>query len=655
MTTVPYHRDRSGRVNTVYGYSWAEIVQLTVARVRDAGPLISAMAAVRDRYNAEWVLPGFEDDPEGGGLAPMLIADAIDNLGMLAAQVDPTIDVPAIDPSKASGMRSLEYANVRRKMITATHYSSAFDVGRGRAYRHLAGYATFSLVVVPDFRCDEMRVQVRNPLATYCEPHDAEDLSPPGWVCFVYGKSAQWVRNQYPATRQEQGGPIPRTTYAGSELILWDLAEWWDGESNVIGLIGPRTRVADTTVTMDRVLGSSMELQRLPNRFGMVPAVCPSQVTLDRVMSAVHRIVGSADLMAKFRALDLMAAERSIFPDRFIVGANGQAPRMVAGQWLDGRTGETNLIMDATSVGNLHNTVDPSGPQAADRLEGEARRHAGMVPQMQGQSSGALRTGRAIDSLYGTAVDPRAAEFHRIMQHALVPINKAILAGYKGYFGDRKFSMFSGRSGDGNVSFTPNTHVEVIKGATYDAYDKEMDPEILSLDNAVVYPIPGADVLNTTMALGQLIAMKAISRQTMRRMHPWVPDYEAVEREIMVETLEEGLSQALIMRFQSGIPPEDAAKVIEILRKTGDIVQATQEAQKLAEARQAKAAQPALPDQTASPDQMPGLANPGEGAEQLPAEVAPPNQSQMNLKSLDMALKQRPPTNAGQIPTGVGG
>lgn len=634
---------------TTYGPTWNQILSLTVARIRDSGPLIQAMGEVRDRYNAEWVLPGFEDY---GALSPMIVADAVDSLGMMAAQVDPSMDVPPIDGSRDTGVRSHEYANIRRKILVGTHYKSAFDVGRGRAYRHLAGYATFALAVVPDFRHEHMRIQVRNPLSTYCEPHDPEDLTPPGWIAFVYGKSAQWIRSAFPETQQERGGPIPQTTYTGSAEILWNLVEFWDGDCMVTGLLGPRYDVANAATSTEKLASQGRELRRLPNRFGHTPAIMPSQVTLDRVMSAVHRITGSADLMAKFRALDLMAAERSIYPDRYILANTGQAPRLVAGAWQDGLSGETNIVVDAQAVGNLHNTPDPAGTQAHDRLEGEARRHAGLVPQMQGGSPGSLRTGRAIDSLYGTAVDPRAAEFHRIMGHALISINKSILTGYKRYWGSKQFSMYSGRAGDTIVTFTPDTHIEIVKAAVLDDNGAELECEQLAVDNAVIYPIPGADVMNTTMAIGQLISMKAISLQAMRRMHPWIPDAEAVEREILVETMESALAMSLTQRMAQGIPPADAAKIVELIRKTGDIVAATTLADKLASDRQAAQAPPPGPDQGAAPEAMPGLANPGEGAESLPPAVAPPNQSQMNLKSLDIALKQRPPAGGG-IPVGL--
>lgn len=634
---VPYTAKRE---STGYGTPWEQIAAIVYGQMRGSGPLIAAMVDVRDRYNAEWVLPGFE---EFGDLAPMVVADAIDNLGMLAAQVDPALHVPAIEPMKVRGRRSQEYASVRRKMIAATYRASAFDVGRGRAYRHFFGYATYSLLCAPDFENEHMRIQVADPLGTFAEPKDPEDLTPPRYYSRVYGKSASWLRDNYPDSRIERGGPVSKQAAFLSSDVIWDCVEWWDADCRVIGILGPRSDL-QSSKSIDVLVRGGTELYRMPNRIGFTPAVCPTQVTLDRILSAVHRIIGSADLMAKFRALDLMGAEKAVIPDTYIIGSQpGTAPRLVAGRWIDGREGDVNYVYDANAVGQLRSTPDPSGKIAHDRIEGEAKRHVGLVPQMQGETYGALRTGRGIDALMGAASDPRAAEAHRLMSHALGTLNRAVLAGYKAYWGRRQFSMFSGWQGDAVVRFTPDEHVEVLEKA--EVIDGEVvRAEKLALDNAVTYPIPGADVFNTTMALGQLRAMHALPLRVLRRMHPWIPDADLAEREQLVEDFELGMQAALLERFKMGIPPSDQAKIVAILRESGDIVAATELADRLASERQAAEPEPPPEGMALSPDNMPGLAGPGEGAETMtapepPPDVAGPTPSQANLRRLALALK----------------
>lgn len=644
-TVAPYHRGTKLGW-TEYGSAWSSIVNITLSHMRSGGALVQSMIEVRDRYNAEWVLPGFE---ELGDLSPMIVADAVDNLGMIAAQVDPALYCPPLEGMKPTGIRSVEYANVRQKMLGATYHASGFDVSRGRFYRHLAGYATATLHVKPDFEAEHMRLHVRDPLTTYIEPKDPEDLTPPSYGCFVYGKSATWLRKNYPMLQSENGGPISRHEGYGTGEALWDVVEWWDPECMVFGVIGPR-RDSNGIKIIDGSQ-SAREIYRVPNRFGFVPIICPTQVTMDRIQSAVFRIIGSSDLMSRFRALDVLASEKAVYPDRYVIGREGMTPRLVAGRWIDGREGDSNLVVDATAIGELRGTPDPSGKIAHDRLEGEAKRHVGLTGQMQGDGSNALRTGRALDSMAGTSIDPRAAEFHRIGQHAFAQANRAILAGYKGYFGDKKFVMFTGWSGDSVVEFTPDLHVEItVKRETEETpADHPSKWDKLALDNTVEYPIPGADVVNTTMALAQLRSAQAISLDTFQRKHPWIKDASMEQRKQLVEAMERGLWESMAQRM---MPPEaggtmhplDAALVVKKIRETGDIVEAIELADELVSKRQAAMAPPPEADAVASLDDTSGLGGAGERGNMIPPppEEMQPLDAQTGLATLTRALRTQP-------------
>lgn len=648
--TAPYHKGLQ-QGSTEYGTPWEKIVSIVLAHMRSSGKLVKSMIDVRDRYNAEWVLPGFEDL---GDLSPMIVADAIDNLGMSAAQVDPAIYCPPIDEWQQNGPGSIEYATYRRKAIAYTWDKSAFDVARGRFYRHLAGYATSSIIAKPDYEAEMMRVVVRDPLTTYCEPKDPEDLTPPAYGAFVYGQSASSLRSQYPFLMKENGGPIDKQNNWQTGDVLWNVVEWWDADCMVLGVIGPR--VDNFGPRAVEQVPSARMLFRTPNRMGFCPIVCPTQVTLDRIQSAVFQIIGSSDLMARLRALDVLASEKAIYPDRYVIGREGMTPRLVAGRWIDGREGDTNLVVDATLIGELRGTPDPSGKIAHDRVEGEAKRHVGLTGPMQGDASNPLRTGRALAEMGGYSVDPRMAELHKIGQHAFVGINRAILAGWKGCFGGKKFSMYSGWQGDSKFTFEPDKHIEITKEEQFD-YDESLDlgtpnanglsyePEQLDLENAVLYPIPGADIVNTTMALSQLRAGGAMSLKTFRRRHPWIPDAELEEREFTLEQLEAGLLQSLMMRMgpQGGMAPMDAAQVVEEYRKSGDVVAATKKADELAAKRQAEQAPPPEPGQVAPPETQPGLGVEGEGrAMQPPAQEFQALPPQVNLSRLTRALRTKP-------------
>lgn len=289
---------------------------------------------------------------------------------------------------------------------------------------------------------------------------------------------------------------------------------------------------------------------------------------------------------------------------------------IVGGEWKDGREGEVNVLLDAEAIGELRSTPDPSTNIAIDRLERNARISTGTVPQIGGETYGALRTGRGIDSLMGAALDPRIQEMQEIMEANLPHLNECIFATYEGYFGNKQFSMFTGYAGDfGQVEFTPNEHFETH-------------------DNVVSYSIPGADIQGTTIQLGQLLSMKGISLRTFRTKHPFIEDAEAEGRRVDEEQLEEAVLAAIQQQALSGQLPVVYVSKIEKHRKKGlDIFEAIEKAD--AEIRQEQAAIAPAPEEgmAMAPEQAQGLAAGPEGmapeGATAPAEFSPEAAAQL--------------------------
>ncbi|SVC62420.1 uncharacterized protein METZ01_LOCUS315274, partial [marine metagenome] len=274
-----------------------------------------------------------------------------------------------------------------------------------------------------------------------------------------------------------------------------------------------------------------------------------------------------------------------------IIGRSGQVPMIVGGEWKDGREGQVNVLLDAEQIGELRSAPDPSTNIAIDRLERNARISTGTVPQIGGETYGALRTGRGIDSLMGAALDPRIQEMQEIMEAHLPFLNECILASYKGYFGGKKFSMFTGYAGDfGQVDFTPNEHFEIF-------------------DNVVSHSIPGADIQGTTIQLGQLLSMKGISLRTFRTKHPFIEDPEMEGRRVDEEQLEEAVMAAIQQQALSGQLPVVYVSKIEKHRKKGlDIFQAIEKADAEVRAEQAAVAPTPEEGMAMAPEQAMGLA-----------------------------------------------
>ena len=579
------------------------------------------MIEVKRRYNGDYVvpLPNLEDAPELPPLTPSLIADAIDHTAMRASSVMPMIFCPALDPGKETGTKSRARAAVRRKALASTYHYSRMKLLLRRAYRHMSGYATASLLVMPDFKAERPRIVLRDPLTSYPEPKAPEDYSEHQNVAFVYRKSAAWLRERYPKTRDMIQGSV-------AEMYkMWDCVEWIDEDEIVLGVMGPAMDQVDYGPDIPN--RGQCELARYPNRAGMVPAVIPARVTMDRIASQVGHLIGTTDLMAKLMALDIIATEKSIWPDRYIVGRQNGMPQVVGGRWKGGETGEPNILQDVESVGELRSAPDPNNKNTMDRLERNFRVSAGLVPAMGGETYGSLRTGKGIDSMMDVSVQGRVQELQEIMEGHLPELNHGIFSVYEGYWPDRKFVHFSGWPGDvGHVEFVPERDLAETH------------------DNVVSYAVPGADVQGLTVALGQLRGAKAISAATFRSLHPWIGDPEGENQRVLEEDLEEALRVSLLERAASGgIPPEDMATIEQFIKDGDDIVQAVIKANRIAQERQATEAAPPDPSlgQVAPPGAQPGLANPGEGQEQPEPQPAiePPQPSQQNLRQLLLALR----------------
>ncbi len=339
---------------------------------------------------------------------------------------------------------------------------------------------------------------------------------------------------------------------------------------------------------------------------GLVPAVAPRRLTLERIGGQMDQMVGMVDWMGRLMALDIIAAERATFPDLVALGADGRPPELVGGDWADGRTGRINQVV-GQDVKVLRTDPSMMSGQMLDRLERSGRFSGGIPAVTGGEMSGAIRSGRVVDSMASFSIDPRIAELQLIMARALTELNHVVGAVERGCFSTRKLVVFSGLPGDrGHVEYTPS---EVFAESTH---------------SVVTYPMPGVDISTISVAAAQISGAGLASKRTARRLHPYIDDPEAEEYSIDQERLGEALLVSLQEGAQQGtLPYEDLARILELRRDGKDLVEATIQAQKEAQARQAKQAPPAPEGMALPPEMMPGMSMPGAGSEGQPPETAP--------------------------------
>lgn len=580
--------------------SWEEIRELSKdLQTRRTGVLMY-MQEIKRHYEAEWVipLPDVKDEPSMAQFTPSLITDTIDGLGMRAASISPTTYCPPVKNT----MSSQKKAMTRRKIINATYHDQHWKVKRRRYYRHLCAYDTAALFVEPDFKTGRVRLNVRDPLFTYPEPVSADLVRPPEYVAFITRHSGSALRNMYPKVREEQGGPI--AAQSGEEE--WDIVEWVDHDQIHFGLLGPRMmegKHISATYVQSQDIGSGpwMSLGMTVNRAGVCLAVTPQEISLHSVGTRLNALLGNVEMQSKLMAMEVLAQQKAIFPDMFVTSNPNETPRILGGQWKDGTTGEINLLQGVGQVGQMNQTPDVRTQNMIDRLERNTRVSGGLNPQMGGESFGSLRTGRALDQMMASSVDPRIMELHEVTEAWMPAVNSAILATYKGYFENQKYEVFSGWHGDkGLVEFTPGEDIE-------------------NFENVVEYSVPGADTIQQTQILGSLLGAKVISTDTFQHEHPWIDDAEHEQEKILREDLHKAMIAAVQEQIASGqMPMSIAASLIDKVQNKGKTLpEALTEIDEEIRAQQAEAAAAAQQEAEANPMAQLGLAaGPGAAAPQ---------------------------------------
>jgi hypothetical protein len=90
------------------------------------------------------------------------------------------------------------------------------------------------------------------------------------------------------------------------------------------------------------------ELERTANRAGVCTAVVPGRITLDRLQGQFDGMIGKYIRQARLDALELRAIEEGIYPRQWLVGRQGELPRVV--KMANGRKGVVGVTTAATST-----------------------------------------------------------------------------------------------------------------------------------------------------------------------------------------------------------------------------------------------------------------------------------------------------------------
>lgn len=599
--------------------TWQEITAEFRLRKQAMGKMHERMRSLSEIYDGDVVVPLPEMDRGEKAAVANLVQSGLDQLSMRIASTMPDVfyypDVPGQRKSEA-------FARTRKMATLGWWYETGLKQKMRRRARWFVGYGMAPVVVRPNADREMPWWHLRDPLGTYPPPGlDPDCIEPPDCI-FSFKRSLTWLRHTFPQTGALYLGEAPRAE------DTFEMVEYVDKDVFVLGVIAPAQAERGGWEPGARGGGgglSDMELLRIPNRIDMCPVVIPKRITLGQTMGQFDNAMGQYHWQARLMALDLIAIEKGIFPDTYLISRPNEIAAFVDGPY-DGRSGRVNVVKG----GDIREVAIPPNMAVGtsqDRLERAQRLTAGIPSEFGGESTSNIRTGRRGDAVLSAVVDFPVQEAQEMFSEALQLENRIAIAIDKTYFDKPKSFYVSMKGAHGRVDYTPSVHF------TNDV-------------NFVSYSHAGADINNLVVGIGQRVGMGLMSKRTGQELDPLIEDAEREHDRVVGESLEQSLLQGIQQQVSQGaIPPNDVARIIQLVRTDkADLAEAIMQVQEEAQKRQA------TPAPAGAPETQPGIAQPGQGAEQPTIPQAPGG-----LQNLTGLLSQLRRGQAAGAPTSVAG
>jgi hypothetical protein len=616
----------SGGPLTMAGPEFSWILATLERRRTDRSTVLENMRMIRDAYNGDIIVPLPEMNRAEQPAVANLIVTGIDQTAQRVASVMPSVDFPPLRP----GIKiSEDKARVRTLACESWWEFNRMTAKMARRARWYVGYSSAPAVIRPDYRRQIPCWEIRDPLSAYPAPtQDPDDICPPDCI-FTYFRSWAWLRNSYPLQaailiQQTYTSGLPYGGIPGN--TQFEMIEYVDAEVTVLGVLGPKQFGSQwgTSYGTANAGGSTfVELERVPTPGGMCPAVIPQRITLDRPKGQFDDAVGMYSSQARLMALELIAVERGIFPDTYLISRPGETASFIAGPY-DGRSGQVNVIKG----GDIRDQALNPGfatTNILDRLERNVRVSSGTPAEYGGESPTNIRTGKRGDAVMAAVVDFPVQEAQQSLAAALVEENRRAVAIMKECFGHAKKSFY------------------ISKGGTAQAVDYVPDDVFETDVNRVTYSMPGTDSNGLVIGLGQRVGMGLMSKRTAADIDPMIADPILEHDRVTGEALEAAVLASIQAQAQQGaISPSDLNRIAQlVVTNKMSLFDAVDTAQKEAQQRQASSGplgSPTGPVNPGDPEAQPGLAGPDAG--QGVPTAAPPGAGLQNVGDFLRALKR---------------
>lgn len=583
-----------------------EVCSLYQERRKVYSTLHAGMRNVKDIYdgNAVVPLPDMAEDEKAG--VPNLLAQGVDQM---AGRIASSMPMPGF-ASDTGSRKSQRSASTAARVISGWWQTDNLPLKLKQRARFLIAYGIAPAVIVLDKRTKLPTWQIRSPLHTFPAPHMIPGTQTPTDTLFAYRRSVAWLRSQgYGYALQRVTNHYDTINGDDLFLILEHVTE--DGTTLTLASHDTEGTAAERAV----------HIEIAENPTGVMQAVCPQRIGLGDPAGQFDSMVGMYYQQAKLMALEVMAVERGIFPDTYLVSRPGEVADFVAGPY-DGRSGGVNIVKGG-DVKELSTQPGYMTPQTIDRLERAQRLTAGIPAEFGGESATNIRTGRRGDAVLSAVIDFPVAEAQEMIASALRDEDKAAIALAKHYTGDTEKTLYVGTGNSTRkVTYTPN---QVFK----------TDEHIVS------FAANGADVNQLMMGLGQRVGMGIMSKATAASLDPFIDSPEYEHDKIVSEGIETAILTGLQQQAAAGaIPPLVLAKVMRLVEtdrmELADALnKAVEDAQKeAAEASQQQPEQPTPEMAAAGPTAQTLTGNP-EALSPVPG----PEQGQRDIGQLMTLLR----------------
>ena len=602
-----------------------DILALYKSRSAYYSNLHSKMRTIQSIYNGSMEVPLPDMERSDMPSAPNLLAQGVDQMAGRITSVIPSVTFASAKPGARLADRNAQNA---ARTVTGWWQEDRVPMKMKQRGRHFIAYAMSPVHIRWNPRESLPTWQVRHPLETYPSTDVIPGKVSPVDCIFAYKRSAAWMRaNGYADRLFALTGKMDIPNVALIQLIEFV----GEGMTHLIAA-GYRTTDPYAPINLYDDIGTSMKgvtLEMFPNMTEDIPVILPMRVTLDTASGQFDNMIGMYYQQAKLMALEVIAVEKGIFPDTYLVSRPGEVGRFLDGPH-DGRTGMVNIIAGG-DVREIQSQPGYLTNPTIDRLERNQRVTAGIPAEFGGESNSNIRTGRRGDAVLSAVIDYPVAEAQEAFAYSLEEENEVAIQLAKAWAGDTTKTIYVGTGNSSRpVTYTPNKTFEVT-------------------EHVVSYPATGTDLNNLIIGVGQRVGLGIMSKRTAATLDPYIDNPEQEHDQIIAEGLEQALVSGLQQQAASGaIPPLTLAKIMRLVSNDKmELAEAlnkvTEEAMREQQAMEQEAAMAATPEQAAAGPTVEAMAGAAPGQ-----AIQGPNQSQQNLLSLLSTLR-RPMTAIGGV------